>query len=268
MVLWDRVVRSQGEHRLYVGALALAAWMCAGCDEAPPPDLEIARNQRPAPSCELVQSPTGELLTHGTFDVAIGDRSSYLLTPVVRNRTDTQVTITTARVDIELETPPDVWNRVRVRCDLGEVCEEWDLSTCNAADPTDCPVVRANDSAAFAVSILPRVVTGYFQMQLDAAVLEGRTPPEYELRSTVRLIGHSDRGDIESTPFAYELTLCLGCLVEFPPGSDSTLSGPDCCAGTPTSTSCYPGQDDPIDCRLCVRTSPEVCNFGRLTCGI
>jgi hypothetical protein len=78
----------------------------------------------------------------------------------------------------------------------------------------------------------------------------------------MRLVGTADGGaEILSPPFTYPLRVCLGCLVEFPDGSDSgSVPGPDCCAGAPTSRACLPGQDDPIDCRSCVMSAPEVCN--------
>jgi hypothetical protein len=243
----------------------LALCVLAGCGGEEGPDFAIERNQRADEStCELSPRRSGSAIERGTFDVALGDRSAYVLTPLVRNSTGSAITVTHARVAVDLEAE-GLWGRVRIRCDLGASCEEWDLSTCNPSDPSDCPVVPAGGTDSFEAPILPRLVTAYFQGMLDAAAIEGRTPPEFELRSLVRLVGTNADGDeVVSAEFVYEVTMCLGCLVDFPPGSDSAMPGVDCCAGGAPITSCQPGQDDPIDCRLCRATAPEVC--GGLTC--
>jgi hypothetical protein len=64
---------------------------------------------------------------------------------------------------------------------------------------------------------------------------------------------------IETQPFEFPLTVCNGCLVQFPPDSvDPVLADvekkPNCAkaaVGATTSVACFPGQDLPIDCRSC-----------------
>ncbi len=234
-----------------------------GCGSEP--DFAIERNQRPlAGTCALAEGGAGPALSRGTFDLAIGDRPTYELTPLVRNRTAANITVQTVRVRADLLRDGDR-ARLSIACPAGS-CDEWDLSACPAADPLDCPVVPADGTASFPVPILPRFVTVYFQEMLDSAIVAGRTPPEFDLVVTVRLRGTSTDGAIDSADFDYELKLCIGCLVTFPTGTDSVLPGPDCCALGAPEPACIPGQDDPVDCRRCVTTSPEVCNFGRLTC--
>jgi len=251
-------VRGMGK----LGAVALAAAALAGCGSSP--DLEILANQRPDDRCDLLQDPTGSVIRQGTFDISIGDRSSYLMTPVVRNHTSRTVEVQTVHIEVYEQTDAGPV-RLRIRCDLGASCEEWDLDLC---DPGPCPTVPAGDTASFEVPILPRLVTGFYQTQLDGAVMEGRVPPEFDLTSEVTLLGTSGSADVESNTFDMKVHLCLGCLVEFPPGSDSpSIPGPDCCGRGAPLPACYPGQDDPIDCRRCIMTSPEICNFGKLSCG-
>ena len=152
-------------------------------------------------------------------------------------------------------------------CDDAEVCDEWDLALCPAGSRT-CPTVAAGDTASFEVPVMSRIVTGFYQTMMDIAVREGRNPPEFELIAEVRLVGTVDGEEVISEPFEYPVKLCLGCLVDYPDGSDvSRISGPDCCGARSSRINCYPGQDDPFDCHLCTRTLPEICNFGRLTCG-
>ena len=250
---------SRAGRSLVVVAAAIAV---AACGEDPEP-LRIARNQLPDPStCELIQTRRGTGTGRGTFDMVIGDRSSYVLTPLVENNRGTDITITTARLEA-YEERDGTLTRLNFACHLPEGCDEWEVDLCDGG----CPVVEAGSTASFEVQALPRVVTGYYQIMMDVAAREGRRPPQFDIRSVVRLVGETDTGEIVSAPFEFVTTLCLGCLVEFPPGSDDpALPGPDCCGPATIPTSCYPGQDEPIDCHLCVTTSPELCNFGRTRC--
>lgn len=234
----------------------------AACGDDPP-QLEITRNQLPdGTTCELHQTRRGSGTARGTFDLVIGDRSSYILTPLVANNGSADITITSARLEA-YEDREGESVRLNFACHLPEGCDEWDIDVCEGA----CPVVEAGSTASFEVQVLPRVVTGYYQIMMDVAAREGRRPPQFDIRSVVQLVGETDSGEVLSEPFEFVTTLCLGCLVEFPPGSDDpSLPGPDCCGSGGIPSSCYPGQDAPIDCHLCVSTSPEVCNFGRTRC--
>lgn len=245
----------------YRKALALAL-VVAGCEPAVP--LVVVHHQPPAPAtCELSQSESADGRTSGTFDLVIGDRDSYVLTPLVRNHTGTPITITNANVTLEWEMDGRLVS-LAIVCPEG-LCRDWDLEVC---DGGVCPVVPAGGSASFPVSALPRVVTAYFQSLMDGAVAAGRVPPEFRVVSHIVLEGTTSEGlSIASEEYEHELRVCLGCLVEFPPGSDSPdIEGPDCCGGGEPLPACLPGQDDPVDCRRCVRTLPEICNFGRLSC--
>jgi hypothetical protein len=242
--------------------LLLFPVLLAACGEEVP--FEISHNQAPSASCGLSDRDTGDEIRAGTFDISIGDRSSYVLTPLVHNRTSSSIEITSARIFVYEETAAGPI-QVRILCEGGDICDQWDIDPCTGGA---CPTVPAEGTASFELSILPRLVTGYYQSRLDQAVVEGRVPPEFRLTSTIELIGTTGgAAEITSAPFSYTMRFCLGCLVEFPPASDSpAITGQDCCAlGGPTP-SCYPGQDAPIDCRLCTMTSPVICNFGRTSC--
>jgi hypothetical protein len=240
----------------------LAVLALAACGEDPDP-FRIARNQLPDPStCELFQARRGTSAARGTFDLVIGDRSSYILTPLVENNGSADITITTARLEAYEERDGESF-RLNFACHVPEGCDEWEIDVCEGV----CPVVEAGSTASFEVQALPRVVTGYYQIMMDLAAREGRRPPQFDIRAVVRLVGETDGGEIVSAPFELVVTLCLGCLVEFPPGSDDpAVLGPDCCGPATIPASCYPGQDAPIDCHLCTTTSPELCNFGRTRC--
>lgn len=229
--------------------------MWVGC-AASGSELSIVENQQPQPDCELSQSRTGEPIAEGTFDLAIGDRDSYVLTPLVRNRSDTDLEIVAAVVRAYEGSEP-----LTFACTEGS-CSSWNLSLC---DRGECPRVLAHDTASFEVPALSRVVSGYFLGQMDAAVLEGRRPPEFDVVAEVTLI----RSDlVASKPFRFPIHLCLGCLVTFSDTSDSaTRPGMDCCGfDRADDDGCYPGQDHGYSCRRCYQTVPEICNYGWLTC--
>ncbi len=62
---------------------------------------------------------------------------------------------------------------------------------------------------------------------------------------------------VESDEFVFPVSVCYGCLVSFPSGSDDpSLAQQPNCLGTPSSSSgtvtpCIYGQDQPIDCTTC-----------------
>lgn len=241
--------------------LVVLLLIASACDAAP---LAVAHNQRPGLGCRLGVEGAGGT-TSGTFDLVIGDRDTYVLTPLVENGTAEAVEIVSAHVELDWELEGDLV-RLRIVCPGGGLCDEWELETCAGGS---CPVLAARGGTVIEVPALPRSVTAYFLGLMDAAVAEGRAPPELRVVSRVVLRGRTASGrDVESGEYAHDLRVCLGCLVEFPPGSDSPLiDGPDCCASGEPLPACYPGQDDPVDCRRCIRTVPEICNFGRLGCG-
>lgn len=243
-------------------ALVVAA--LAGCSSSA---LVIEANQRPSPgSCELSQTRTGDEIDSGTFNLALGDRSTYVLTPLIRNPSSLSFAVERAHVTLQWEVdgalePLSVTSEVGVRYD------SWDLEL-DACASDACPVVRASSTASFEVPALPRVVTQYLGSGMDDAVAVGRVPPEYRLISTIVLEGTQGGVLARSEPFDFEIRLCLGCLVTFPEGTDSPgIAGPDCCGGAPPTPTCQAGQDDPIDCRACIGSLPEICNFERLSCG-
>lgn len=260
--------RSGGVACSAIVAFASFVAACSG-DAGEPDELEITYNQSPlAGSCELSQEATRERIEEGTFDLALGDRSSYTLTPLVTNRGSDDIVFQTVRLEAYHEQDAG-FVRLNFVCDDPMGCETWEIDLCEGGS---CPSVLNGETASFEVPVFSRLVTAYFQTIMDGAVREGRTPPQFRLQAVARLIGTDANGirEVESAPFAFVVNLCLGCLVAFPEGTDSpALPGEDCCGGgTPVDPGCYPGQDAPIDCRSCLRTLPEICNFGRVSCDL
>ncbi|MEO0322986.1 MAG: hypothetical protein AAF447_08510 [Myxococcota bacterium] len=180
-----------------------------------------------------------------------------MLTPLVANTGPEEVVVTGARVRVLDE------NNIFLvfNCTDDEGCGTWDL------DVRGDVVIAAGGTGSFEVDVLPRVVTSFFLGQMDADVQAGRTPRRQGLTVQVELLGRSDGEQILGPPFLYPLELCLGCLVDFPEGTDDpSLPGQDCCGAGLPELSCLSGQEDPVDCRACIGTLPEICNFGRFSC--
>ncbi len=87
------------------------------------------------------------------------------------------------------------------------------------------------------------------------------------LVSYVKVYGTTSGGThVESGEVPFSINACYGCLVQFSSAADDPAAAkqPNCDAtsssgGSPISAPCIFGQDQPIDCRLCVLTNPGLC---------
>jgi len=84
------------------------------------------------------------------------------------------------------------------------------------------------------------------------------------LTSVVRVSGKIIGGStLESEEWKFPISVCYGCLVDFPREADDlTLAQqPNCFYASPTPTDlvkpCRVGQDDLVDCRVCKETFPN-----------
>jgi len=91
---------------------------------------------------------------------------------------------------------------------------------------------------------------------LAAGFPEGqRSTVEGLVVAVVKVFGHTLGGkELDSGKYRFPISICYGCLVDFPPESvDPDLPLPNC-ANVSKSTGTVPcmiGQDEPVDCRLC-----------------
>lgn len=123
----------------------------------------------------------------------------------------------------------------------------------------------------YQVLILDDAVTQSVRTQGTAAVGSGKTAGSLRVMAYIKFFGHTLGGiRVETNEFQFPIDVCYGCLVQFPQGVSSNLPGdpqPNCKnSGTGGSTSaaspCVLGQDQPIDCRICVDTHKDVCGGG------
>lgn len=78
------------------------------------------------------------------------------------------------------------------------------------------------------------------------------------LVSKVRVFGKTLGGaEVQSNEFQFIIFACKGCLINYPDGTDDpNIDGRDCTLPGTTDLqdnagACLPGQDTPIDCRIC-----------------
>lgn len=103
-----------------------------------------------------------------------------------------------------------------------------------------------------------------FRRDIEDLVAHGGAPVDADTTTVITFEGDAGGDLIRSEPWTFGITVGLGKLVDFPPGTDGgALAGQDCCLSV-ASTSCTPGQDDQRgSCSECAGCWPEVCNFSQ-----
>ncbi len=223
-------------------------------------------------------------LTEGRFDVLLANR--YMIAPLLQSSLISRADPTAARIETSsiqvqgfvfelhndspqgslIAEPFTVYQGSFVPASLGgmvgrgfalvqsippEVAEAMRAEVCipRLVPTMDCPVptfYRAGD-------IIP-----------PTATTPGRVVRDRRVIIRLRAFGRSTGGVSTETPFFdFPVTVCCGCLLTFPPESDTiempsavglpARSIPDCRNGSAVLNegSCNPGQDFPADCRLC-----------------
>lgn len=195
------------------------------------------------PTCTTDNSPDSVHIEGGVLDVAL--RETYVATMLVGNqvitrgsqdlvRTETsKVTIEEAEVHVQDSSGTDV---SAYTIPVSGFVDE-DTGNVPGYGLTDVTLIDATSA---------QLVAGDFKTR--------------RLFSKVKVRGHTLGGSpVESGEFGFPVEVCYGCLVEFPPDSRNTdIPGANCLdtMGSVKLTQCRFGQDDPVDCRQCVGSSP------------
>lgn len=131
-----------------------------------------------------------------------------------------------------------------------------------------------SSSVFFYDDVVPRQATGallQFTLGVDNAnelTLDDLRGYRDLITLGITIIGTDDNDhEVETQEFYYPVHLCAGCLITCPVESMSGDTGLHCESMTPPeATPCHLGQDDQIDCRLCVpmydaQTCRDLCQF-------
>jgi hypothetical protein len=102
------------------------------------------------------------------------------------------------------------------------------------------------------VTLIPAAAANALAEQLN-------NPAEIRTRvAVVSVFGKTIGGlEVESSQFSYVISVCEGCLVNFPAEAVATSDGS--CFGSTTEeieVPCRVGQDDGVDCRVCSGSNP------------
>lgn len=105
--------------------------------------------------------------------------------------------------------------------------------------------------------VFPILVDPDTVINLQKSKLSSPSAAPVRLVAYFKVYGQTTGGQsIESAEFAYPIDACNGCLVTVPAAGCQDTSG-----GTSATAPCVEGQDQPIDCRLCLKSNPAVCNL-------
>lgn len=106
-----------------------------------------------------------------------------------------------------------------------------------------------------------QIVNDALGQQLRASTQLSDRGSSVPLEVEIRFHGVTTAGsEVESNNFTYPMTICRGCLLTFPLAANDPLdTQPNCRADFTSDTSsvsdfaltCFPGQDSPLDCRVC-----------------
>ena len=234
------------------GALLLG--IAPGCADSES-TLFIRQVQIPQQSsgnvCTVDNSPSSSHRLSGVLDVALA--SQYEATLLVGNQmidrgSKDDLRTETSRVQIG-------GSEVYVKDAAGRVIAgPYTVPSAGLIDPAS----GSNPSYGTVDSVLVDSVTASKLASELGALPRGTIR---RLTAHVKVFGRTLGGtDVESGEWQFPIDACFGCLVSYPrEADDPNIAGPDCrnpSAESNIPTPCSPGQDDPVDCRLCHGIAP------------
>jgi len=252
-MIGNKAISTMSTLRLVVSG-ALVCALLSGCAENRA-SFFVQLIKAPNTECIVESSEDGTYLTSGILDLAY--RRSYTLTPLMRNQL-------TARGDNESfisESNGIQVEGANVQLFLGPVAEGTPFG--EVFSPARTYVHPENVAASVFEAFGGRAMEQFLSVRGDANG-DGEATDE-ELRDlnytdqitiNVSMIGTTNGGQSVETPyFAFPVNLCYGCLTDCSVETiDETVDGAGFCSDTsaPSEIPCFLGQDQGIDCRLCV----------------
>lgn len=230
--------------------LALAGIWLGGCAENRSSLFirQVVAPQGDSATCEYTNSPSAGALFSGVLDagLALEYRAKVLVgNQIVRRGDENTLRTETSRIQLN----------------------EADVTVLDASGAS---VTRTDGStAAFTIPISGFVDPGSGSepgygladvLLIDAVTAQGLATQAQmaglsPVVASVVVRGETLGGnEIESAPWQFPITVCVGCTVVFPPAADDSANPlPDCDSPSTEDfvANCTPGQDLPTDCRSC-----------------
>jgi hypothetical protein len=232
------------KHVLAAGCLVAAtAAATSGCADNDSSLFVQAVVRLEAPQCTAKADPNATLLGGGVLDRAFpgGTYDAALLVgnQLTRLGSRTQHRTETSRIVIRGAI-------VNVMDDKGEPLQEFTVDATGFVDP------GSGDDPGYGIVFAPIVPPGVGE-------------DDTSVTAHVKVFGETLGGtEVESAELSFPVFICRGCLVTVPAEACDPATGVCSCLGGDSSgveAPCRMGQDDPVDCRLCAATAPDVCRI-------
>jgi len=237
-----------------VGRLAaLLAWSCiaAGCaDNRASFFIELIKV--PTTECSIESTEQGLYKTSGYLDLAY--RDNYVLTPLLKNDLaprgspeDFQAEVNGIQVE---GANIRIWQGGRAQ---GDALYAFYQPAASYVAPQG---VTASVFTAIPRQAVDTIVSARLGMTYSDATIEDLVPYSDLVTLGVRMLGKTNGNiDVETPEFYFPVRLCFSCQTACTPESrgDETTDAAYCTSTEALEeTPCWPGQDDIVDCLLCV----------------
>lgn len=259
--------------RPLLGALVLGSTLMGCVDNTV--SLFIRQVQAPILAgtvCSFTNDPASPFVPVGVLDVTLA--SSYRLTPLLANQLITRANMDQGRAETSFLNIEGFVVELHENSPDGPLIGPAFSIYQTVVVPPSLAAGTPGYAAANIEVIPPQVVSA---LSNAVCVVDPTFPTSAECpvprfssanrRVIVKLTAFGEalnQAGIESVPFYWPVNVCCGCLIQFPPESDSpeaVYSGPDCRNGAAIQSlgNCSLGQDYPVDCRACSSTN-RFCN--------
>jgi hypothetical protein len=230
------------------GALLLGM-AAIGCTEEQTGFFIEANVRIEAPECFARAESSATRLLSGALDVAL--RREYEATLLVGSQLAPRGDKTNLRTETMITTITGA--EVHLYTDTGEADPASPEFTVPASG-----VILPEASTDPGYGVVP--VTLIPAASANALAAELNNPAEIRTRvAVVSVFGKTIGGlDVESSQFSYVISVCEGCLINFPAEAVATSDG-SCFGSTMEDIElpCRVGQDDGVDCRICSGSNPS-----------
>ena len=195
------------------------------------------------PECSVKADPTSPHRLGGVLDISLRDTYQAVLlvgNQLVPRGDHDKIRTETSRVTIK-------GAEVTLLTDTGSVIQEFSVPSSGFVDPgtSDDPGYGAADVTLIPAGLVAGAAAG-------GAIL---------LVAEVRVFGDTLGGDeITSAPYNFNITVCDGCLISYPPDASLQQGANYICGsavdqGSAPDAPCRIGQDEAVDCRVCASSN-------------
>jgi len=225
--------------------ISLTSW---GCTDEETGFYIVGNMVIEAPDCVASPEATSTLHAGGTLDLAL--RPDYVASLLVGSQLAPRGDKTNLRTETMIANISGA--EVQLRTGTGALSAEFTVPATGHITP------NSSDEAGFGTAIatlIPASAAG----DIAAELVE---PGQIATRvAEVVVFGKTLGGlEFESSPLTYVIQVCMGCLIRYSAdalAADNT--GAVLCTANldqAEQVPCFPGQDEPVDCRACTAGNP------------